>query len=223
MCQANDSIGTSAQRAGFRRAKLAAVAASLVAGAALLGADDLHGTTAGNGLVFTTRSTFEVTSAEVVEVSEPIWANVQGEADGESANGTIYWGRGVYEVEPGTTLEFPEGTPMPRTSGNSADFPAVLAILTAISLSVLLIVRRDVRAGQVADPLDARVVGAAVRLLPPNVRDDYLEEWAAWLQDLRANRVPWHRHFGEVTSIVFVAAPRLALRLRLFPRRPPDR
>ena len=108
-------------------------------------------------------------------------------------------------------------------SGSAADLFAILAILATVGLSVLVIVRRDIRAGQVTGPLDARVIGVAAHLLPPSTRDEYLEEWTAWLQDLRAKRLPWHRYLGEVASIVFIAAPRLALTLRLPPIGPPDR
>jgi len=55
----------------------------------------------------------------------------------------------------------------------------------------------------------------AGQLLPAAVRDDYVEEWQAWLNDLHAASEPWHRRLAELLSIVLIAAPRLAVTLRL--------
>lgn len=61
----------------------------------------------------------------------------------------------------------------------------------------------------------ATVVRQAGRMLPSTVRGTYVEEWRAWLWDLREQREPWYRRLGEVLSIVFIAVPRLAVILRL--------
>lgn len=217
----------SAQRTGFQhKAKVAAAAAPLIVCAAVMGADSapVTGNARDTGSVFTANTTYAVTSTEVLEVHEPTWALAEGGVtDGEPAQGTVYWGPGVHEVSAGTTLSFAEGTPMPRISGDIADLLGVLAIIAAIVLSVLVIVRHDVRVPRLAGPLAWRVAGVAARLLPRSARDEYVEEWTAWLQDLRADQVPWHRYFREVVSIVLVAAPQLAVTLRLFPRGSVDR
>jgi hypothetical protein len=121
------------------------------------------------------------------------------------------------------SLSFAEGSgSMPTMSGNTADLIDILIILAAVILAVLILIRHDNRAAQLND-LACRVVETAARLLPPSARDAYLEEWTAWLQDLRTEGAPWHRRLSEVISIVLVAAPRLALTLRWFPRGPADR
>jgi hypothetical protein len=53
------------------------------------------------------------------------------------------------------------------------------------------------------------------RLLPTHARQDYLEEWQAWLVDLREQCTPWYRRLLEVLGIVLIATPRLAVQLRL--------
>lgn len=65
-------------------------------------------------------------------------------------------------------------------------------------------------------------VRAAGQLLPAAVREGHIEEWCAWLRDLRESGEPWHRRCIELLSIVFVAAPKLAIALRLWRRRAVD-
>lgn len=61
---------------------------------------------------------------------------------------------------------------------------------------------------------DAMVRGAG-RLLPATVRQEHVEEWRSWLRDLREAGEPRRRRLVEMLSILFVAAPRLAVILRL--------
>ena len=55
------------------------------------------------------------------------------------------------------------------------------------------------------------------------VRDEYVDEWQAWMCDLREAGEPWYRRLAELLSIVVIAAPRLAVTLRLGLRRAVDR
>ena len=69
---------------------------------------------------------------------------------------------------------------------------------------------------------DAAALRRAARLLPAGVREEYLEEWRAWMADLRKAGAPWYRRLTEWTSIVLIAAPRLAVTLRLDSQRVVD-
>jgi hypothetical protein len=62
----------------------------------------------------------------------------------------------------------------------------------------------------------------AGQLLPDVIREDYIEEWQAWLSDLQQAGEPWYRRLAELLVIVLVAAPRLAIICRLGPRRTVD-
>ncbi|MGX7827449.1 hypothetical protein ACTG9Q_20425 [Actinokineospora sp. 24-640] len=68
----------------------------------------------------------------------------------------------------------------------------------------------------------SRAVTGASRLLPVEVRDEYHEEWAAWMSDLRADGTPRVRRWIELLTIVLIAAPRLAVTLRAAARRAVD-
>ncbi|WP_433264552.1 hypothetical protein ACQPZF_35390 [Actinosynnema sp. CS-041913] len=72
-------------------------------------------------------------------------------------------------------------------------------------------------------PRPSRAITGASRLLPADVRDEYREEWAGWLLDLRAGGAPRTRWWIELLSIVFIAAPRLAVILRSAAYRKVDR
>lgn len=61
----------------------------------------------------------------------------------------------------------------------------------------------------------------AGRLLPEAIREDYIEEWQAWLSDLHQAGEPWYRRMAELLVIVLVAVPRLAIICRL-PRKTVD-
>jgi hypothetical protein len=63
-------------------------------------------------------------------------------------------------------------------------------------------------------------VRGAAHLLPAEVRDEYLEEWSGWMLDLRAEGTSRVRRWIELVTI---AAPRLAVMLRLAARRAVDR
>ncbi|MDT8913592.1 hypothetical protein [Amycolatopsis sp. PS_44_ISF1] len=67
------------------------------------------------------------------------------------------------------------------------------------------------------------LVTGAGQLLPAEVREQYCEEWAGWLADLREGGVSRARWWVEVLSIVLGAAPRLAVTLRWTARREADR
>jgi hypothetical protein len=59
-------------------------------------------------------------------------------------------------------------------------------------------------------------------LLPDTMKEDYIEEWRAWLSDLRQAKEPWYRRTAELLVIVLVAAPRLAIICQLAPRKTVD-
>lgn len=69
----------------------------------------------------------------------------------------------------------------------------------------------------------SRAVTGAGWLLPAHVRDQYREEWAAWMSDLRADRTPRIQRWIELLTLVLIAAPRLAVTLRVDARRAGDR
>jgi Na+(H+)/acetate symporter ActP len=53
-----------------------------------------------------------------VRVDEPLTLKVRGEIDGREADGAVFWGRGVYELSPGTVMEFAAGSPVPVVEGS---------------------------------------------------------------------------------------------------------
>ncbi len=53
-----------------------------------------------------------------VRVDEPLTLVVRGRIDGRDANGPVYWSRGVYELSPGTVMEFTAGSPVPVVEGS---------------------------------------------------------------------------------------------------------
>ena len=59
------------------------------------------------------------------------------------------------------------------------------------------------------------VLRKAGRLLPATEREEYVEEWRSWLWDMRETGQPWYRRLVELLGIVLIAAPRLAITLRL--------
>lgn len=71
--------------------------------------------------------------------------------------------------------------------------------------------RQDVTAGV----RHSRVFSIVGRLLPTEVRDEYCEEWGAWIADLRGDGTPRFRRWLELLSIVLIAVPRHAVGLRV--------
>ncbi|MGH3923344.1 MAG: hypothetical protein ACRDTT_10820 [Pseudonocardiaceae bacterium] len=67
------------------------------------------------------------------------------------------------------------------------------------------------------------IMRCAARLLPSATRGEYVEEWRAWLSDLREDGEPWYRRLAELLVIVLVAAPQLAIICRLGHRQAKDR
>jgi hypothetical protein len=63
--------------------------------------------------------------------------------------------------------------------------------------------------------LDQRALVASALLLPACERQEYLAEWRAWSLDMRKEGAPWHRQWIEILSLILVAAPCLAIRIRL--------
>jgi len=53
-----------------------------------------------------------------VRVDEPLTLKVYGHIDDRAADGPVFWGRGVYELSPGTTMEFTPGSPVPVVEGS---------------------------------------------------------------------------------------------------------
>jgi hypothetical protein len=90
----------------------------------------------------------------------------------------------------------------------------VVGVVAVVVVSIVgLVVERQGSGAGRGRGRRAALRGAA-RLLPARVRQDYLEEWQAWLADLRDEGQPWYRHLVELLSIVLIAGPRLAVRLR---------
>lgn len=115
-------------------------------------------------------------------------------------------------------------------------FGGVTAVVTAVLLVTTMVVLAVV--GAAVGAAFAGVVGYALsrprsrvgglmmsqagRLPLQAVRAGYLEEWQGWLYDLREQGEPWYRRLIEVLSIVFVAAPWLAVTSRLGRRKVVD-
>lgn len=78
---------------------------------------------------------------------------------------------------------------------------AAVAIM-AVRKKLVTVVRRS------------RALSGVGRLLPAEIRDEYCEEWAAWMADLRADGTPRVRRWLELLSLVLIAVPRLAVGLR---------
>jgi hypothetical protein len=91
--------------------------------------------------------------------------------------------------------------------GMGATFSAAHAATTVICI------RRD-RENSSGRP-GRKTVQRMGRMLPATVRSTYVEEWQAWLLDLREQDERWYRRLAEWLSIVFVAAPYLVVMLRL--------
>ena len=53
-----------------------------------------------------------------VRVDEPLTLRVHGQIDGRDADGPVFWSRGVYELSPGTVMEFTAGSPVPVVEGS---------------------------------------------------------------------------------------------------------
>jgi len=121
------------------------------------------------------------------------------------------------------------------------DFAAVAAVVAAVVTAAVDVVAsvadsgssgrnlkavattRDVTSGARRSSWSSRAVAGVSRLLPVEVRDEYCEEWAAWMSDLRVDGTPRVRRWIELLTIVLIAAPRLAIALRLATRRAVDR
>jgi hypothetical protein len=108
--------------------------------------------------------------------------------------------------------------------GLASSLASSLAILIATSAvvriaigTIKVLLAKDRRRGSAA-----AVVKAAGRLLPAAARDGHVEEWQAWLHDLRESGEPWYRRLAELLSIAVVAIPRLAIILRLRRRQAVD-
>jgi hypothetical protein len=94
--------------------------------------------------------------------------------------------------------------------GNIATFAVVAAgIVCLFSLGLVAYVAYQRRAA----PRASRALLGASRLLPADVRNEYFEEWAAWMADLRADGTPRIRRWLELLSLVLIALPRLAIGL----------
>jgi len=99
-----------------------------------------------------------------------------------------------------------------------------VVVVTVLVRNPLKYQKQNVRAHLRASLLrPSRAVSGASRLLPADVRGDYHEEWAAWMLDLRADGTPRLRRWIELLTIVLIAAPRLAIALRVAARRAVDR
>ncbi|ANZ37035.1 cation acetate symporter [Lentzea guizhouensis] len=71
------------------------------------------------GLRFPAAETITVAEQDIkVRVDVPLDLVVRGQIDGRDANGAVYWSRGVYELSPGTTMEFEAGDPVPVVEGS---------------------------------------------------------------------------------------------------------
>jgi hypothetical protein len=89
---------------------------------------------------------------------------------------------------------------------------SIAAVMVAVVIVGLRVITRS-RDAAVA-PKRAQVFSRVGRLLPAEVRDEYCEEWAAWMADLRADGTPRVRRWMELLSLMLIAAPRLAIGLR---------
>jgi len=62
-------------------------------------------------------------------------------------------------------------------------------------------------------------IRCAGNALPKPARNEYAEEWHAWMRDLRELGAPWHTRVFEWLSIMFCALPVAVLRSRAAARR----
>lgn len=83
---------------------------------------------------------------------------------------------------------------------------------TLVGSIVLASVFLGGRAG--AEARRSRAFSRVGRLLPAGVRDEYCEEWAAWMADMRVNGTPRIQRWLELLSLALVAVPKLAVSLR---------
>ncbi|WP_137814253.1 sodium/solute symporter [Gandjariella thermophila] len=67
---------------------------------------------------FTHATEVTVRSPVRLRVAEPVRLSATGAVDGAPANGPVYWGRGLHDVDRGTTLRFPAGASAPVVDGN---------------------------------------------------------------------------------------------------------
>jgi hypothetical protein len=174
----------------------------------------------GTASTFAEATTYFARNTEYFEVKESILFAASGMLNGDPVKGSVFWNSsGTHEVGEGTVIHFSKGSAMPAMSTSLNDIAAVVGLILLILVVTLAIVRGDIRSLRPRAPLGWRAVHAAARLLPPTVQDEYVEEWTAWLRDLRAGGARWPKIVVEVLSIVLVAAPRLAMTLRLLPDR----
>jgi hypothetical protein len=109
--------------------------------------------------------------------------------------------------------------------GTTNDLAGGAISIATFGTIVIFLIRRITKFGNTTPGWRADKnlsVTLASFLLPVTVRHDYIEEWQAWLRDLRISGEPWHRRFVELLSIVLIAAPKLAIAHRLWRRRAVD-
>lgn len=99
----------------------------------------------------------------------------------------------------------------------------VSVIVSAVNRLARVRARATVTKAGGRRPALPRAARGAARLLPASARDEHREEWAAWIIDLRAAGTPRRRRWAHLLTIVLIAAPRLAITLRLAARRAVDR
>jgi hypothetical protein len=96
-------------------------------------------------------------------------------------------------------------------------------ILTGIVGTAVIFVVLVLLASRLDDPghghMRDQALVAATRLLPTDARQNYLEEWQAWLWDLREEGASRYRRLIEMLSLILVAAPFLSVQLRWTRRR----
>ncbi|WP_146174721.1 hypothetical protein [Umezawaea tangerina] len=91
-----------------------------------------------------------------------------------------------------------------------------------IIINVIALLRDRVASAAIPSDSTRRNFRGAARLLPTAVRDEYQEEWAGWMQDLRESGVPRLQRWLEHLTIILIAAPKLAITLRRAARRAAD-
>jgi Na+(H+)/acetate symporter ActP len=66
---------------------------------------------------FPDRTSVDVRTDVVLQVTAPVVVDVDGRVDGQEVDGTQRWEPGPHEVAAGTALEFPAGAPVPVVAG----------------------------------------------------------------------------------------------------------
>lgn len=110
-------------------------------------------------------------------------------------------------------------------AGSVVSGAVAIFVVVLIGLAVLILITDErIARARIRHRIRARgaVLTGTAWLLPTEARKAYVEEWAAWLYDLRQEGTPWYRRLVELLSIVLIAAPKLAVMLRLGRRRVVD-